>query len=341
MNKCKLCKDSFANKTGSHIVPHFIMKRIDSVPNKKGRDKELGFNINFIFTKFHFGQSVLPEKLKEILGDVSDSEMKNNKVPYIVDFVFCKNCELKLSKIEYEYSKTIDKKGTNSEVQSEISFLFWISIIWRISIFKNYGLILKENEEELLREILNKYLLLDIKNINYELLKKDILCENISYKLIRCPDYSKKNATYFFCHPSHKAPYSILIDEYVLFFYFSQNSLNSTIQSFFGFEENISEGFTNSVIKGENKIIYTEEIFKQFSSNLIKFYTKKYFRNYSIILDTIHEEMGGKGKEMPLNLKQSIMKRIIYEEEKIGRKYTFENNVKLIYEEMRNYKPLM
>lgn len=42
MNKCLLCKQNIADKTGSHIIPSFLMKRI----NGNGmRDHEIGFVI--------------------------------------------------------------------------------------------------------------------------------------------------------------------------------------------------------------------------------------------------------------------------------------------------------
>ena len=78
----------------------------------------------------------------------------------------------KLSKIESEYAKTLIKKGIDSEIAPEISLLFWISILWRVSISKKQGLILKDKEEELLRRILNKYLNLKIENIDSDSLKK-------------------------------------------------------------------------------------------------------------------------------------------------------------------------
>lgn len=34
MSKCLLCNTNEADKTGSHIIPHFLMKMID---NQKGK----------------------------------------------------------------------------------------------------------------------------------------------------------------------------------------------------------------------------------------------------------------------------------------------------------------
>ncbi len=45
MRNCLLCYENPADKTGSHIVPHFLVKRIDNEPGQSGRDKEMGFVI--------------------------------------------------------------------------------------------------------------------------------------------------------------------------------------------------------------------------------------------------------------------------------------------------------
>lgn len=219
------------------------------------------------------------------------------------------------------------------------SLLFWISILWRISVYRKQGLILKSKEEELLRRILNKYLTLKIEDIDLELIKKDAECQNLFYRLIRCPDYSNDEATYLLCHPFHKMPYSMLIDEYVLFFYFKKGHIDNLVQDFFGFEKMLMGKFTNSVSIGESKIIYDKKAFKECLNNAISFLIDKRFDNYNWLFDEVHKKMGGKGNKMPTDLKQLIMKRMISDEKKLGNKYTFENLVKLMYEEMNLYAP--
>lgn len=34
MEKCNLCKENDADKKGSHIVPHFLLKRIENIEGK-------------------------------------------------------------------------------------------------------------------------------------------------------------------------------------------------------------------------------------------------------------------------------------------------------------------
>ncbi len=339
MDNCKLCKNRLADKTGSHIIPHFLLKRIDNEIGKAERDKELGFTIGELETTSYFGQSVLPEKLNEIYGEFSDDEIAKNSIPLIVDHYFCIECESKLSQIENEYAKTMINKGVESKITPEISLLFWISILWRVSIFRKQGLILKDKEEELQRRILNKYLNLKIEDVDSESIKKDVECQKLSYRLIRCSDYSENEATYLFCHPFHKMPYSIILDEYVLFFYFKKGHIDNLIQSFFGFENGLKGTVINTVLNGENKIIYEKKTFKSCLENLVNFITDNRFKNYDWLFNEAHKKMGGQGSQMPAVLKQAIINRLISDEKQLGRKYTFESLVITMYEEMKKYAP--
>ena len=82
MRNCLLCDKNPADKTGSHIVPHFLSKRIDNEVGSRERDKELGFRITQDTTESYFGSAVLPEKLEEVYGEVTDEiiESKNSRI---------------------------------------------------------------------------------------------------------------------------------------------------------------------------------------------------------------------------------------------------------------------
>ena len=64
MPNCALCQQREADKTGSHLVPFFLMRTIDNVDNKKERGMELGFELGKGHVKGYFGGSVLPERLE-------------------------------------------------------------------------------------------------------------------------------------------------------------------------------------------------------------------------------------------------------------------------------------
>ena len=70
MNKCLLCKQNIADKTGSHIIPSFLMKRI----NGNGmRDHEIGFVIKKCNVDTYFGR------------DIYEDERKSTKKKFIVE----------------------------------------------------------------------------------------------------------------------------------------------------------------------------------------------------------------------------------------------------------------
>lgn len=109
MNKCNLCQNSDADKKGSHIVPHFLLKRIENIDNKTGRDYEIGYKIGSLTSKSHFGRAVQPEKLEETFGELSEKDIDENVHPLIVDHFLCSECEHRFSIMESIYAKTIKK----------------------------------------------------------------------------------------------------------------------------------------------------------------------------------------------------------------------------------------
>lgn len=111
---CKLCGKEEADKKGSHIVPHFLLKRIINVEGKNQRDYELGFRFDKMGMSSYFGRAVQPEKLEETFGEISDDDIAKNKQQLVVDNYYCSKCENRFSLIESAYSKTLNK--TDSKV---------------------------------------------------------------------------------------------------------------------------------------------------------------------------------------------------------------------------------
>lgn len=141
MCTCLLCRKNKANKKGSHIIPNFLIESSFSDGNKKGRGHELVFALNAVCS-FSFGRDLSPEKIEKAIGrSLKDEEIERNTqtpIPYIRDYVFCEECEKRLSAIENIYSTAIQKFNGSDGVQElsiapELSHLFWLSVIWRIS----------------------------------------------------------------------------------------------------------------------------------------------------------------------------------------------------------------
>ena len=141
--KCKLCKTNDANQTGSHLIPFFLMKRVDGEGGSKERGKELGFKITSSDVKLYHGQSILPEKIEELIGKRTDEEIEASKeesrTDVVIDNIFCSDCEKRFGALESHYSNSLSKSGSKdfkSGVAPHISLLFWFGILWRMSIMK-------------------------------------------------------------------------------------------------------------------------------------------------------------------------------------------------------------
>lgn len=329
MENCKLCKEKLAEKKGSHIVPHFLLKRIENIDGKKGREYELAYEIGEIETQPHIGRAVSPEKLEETYGKLTDEEIiiKNQSSSLVVDHIFCADCEKRLAVIESEYAKTLVKKDTkiySSTLPVEIAMLFWMSVIWRMSVNEKSGTKLSKGENEILRRILNRYLELWIDDI--EIKQMQIACDlkKISYKLLRSPDYSNKDFTLLMLDPRYRNPYSLLIDEYLLLFSFKSNYSNSLSKEFYSFEDKISNIPNNKIGSGNEQIFpLTQSIFANINQSVINKLRDVRVKHIKTFLNTLDRELGY--PRLPEDWKKRVFQEIVSDEKKPGRKYTIED----------------
>jgi len=336
--KCKLCLKNEADKTGSHLVPHFLLKRIENIEGKKGRDYEIGFLLGDLDSKFHFGRSVPPEKLKELLGDLSDEEISNNKHPFIIDNIFCSDCEKRFSVIENIYANTL-KKVENIEYESGVSFhigmLFWISIIWRISTQKILGFSLNETNQELLRQILDSFLPKSIKEINDKKFATSKITENISYKLLRCSNCETERNKWLFIFPNLENVICIVIDEFLLVLSLNGNYDEIYNNDCYGMNNYILNAPVNTNSGNEIILPFDKTSYKSLIERIIKELNENFFNELNQYLDDIYKQITGRRNEtMPLNIKQEIIKEIITGQSKIGRKYTLREIVRIIIKKL-------
>ncbi|MRX63582.1 hypothetical protein [Maribacter luteus] len=341
MKNCQLCKINVADKKGSHIVPHFLLKRILNDLGEKGRDKEVAFILKKDVTTSHFGRAVQPEKLKEIYGEVTEDLIENNTDDAIVDNYFCTNCEKRFGTIESEYAKTLTQStSTKSNYISEkrpfLCFLFWASIIWRLSIQEESGFKLKQKEENKLGRILNKYLKLESDQIQPDSLDSDLL--NIGYKLLRAPNFSQKKGTWLHWSPTYERPYSLIIDEYLLFFYFKKNHLKGISLNFYNTEQFKKKAYFNTCFSSESIYGIEPQDYEKVTEELMKYAVHTRLDTLSRYLDEIHQLLGGKGKHMNPNLKQTIIKRITDSDKPLGHSQTRETYIEIIIRTIKEWK---
>ncbi|WP_298419764.1 hypothetical protein [uncultured Kordia sp.] len=338
MKNCLICNKNPADKTGSHIIPHFLLKRIDNEDGSTKRDKEMGFLLSEFHPSSYFGRATKPETLEKVYGEeVTEERIANNKIPLVEDNIFCSDCEKRLGEIESQYSETIKHKcKPNNNYQnledSFLAFIFWTSIVWRLSIAQKSGFKLNISDEERLQMILSQFL--SIKNYDLDDLKKGGILENITYKALRSIDYSDGKSTVLFCHPDIQNPYFFVIDEFILTFSIeksiSQTGFESIDDEFSNCE--INSAFSGEFIRSvEPKII--DGIQEYFYSEL----SKRYLLNLSKEIDIIHQRLGGRGL-LSMSIKEEIAKRIINDDEQpSGVKYTLKHKARIIFEVLKKY----
>lgn len=175
--KCLLCKSNVADKTGSHIVPSFIMKRINGDGQ---RDHEIGFAIKAGIVEPYFGRDIYEEKRRAITDREDMMESRENLD--VCDYIFCKECENYFGSLESAYAPSLslnfsEKANTiNNKVAPKDALLFWCSVVWRISATGHLGQKISPNLEEKLRNVLAT---------------NSIEGLNVKYALFRCKDYGK------------------------------------------------------------------------------------------------------------------------------------------------------
>lgn len=342
MEKCCLCKENQADKKGSHIVPHFLLKRIENVDGKKGRDYELGFVIDGFNTSSHFGRNVQLEKLENIYGELSEEELDRNSHPLIVDYIFCTKCENRLSKIESEYAKSIGKyqnKEYSSGIPAEIGFLFWASVLWRISINKKNGVELTKNESELLRRILDRCLKENISEIDFEKMRKSKDLRKITYKILRCGEFTEKHPTHLIIHPKFRKPYVLMVDEFILLFSFKNNFNDFLNIDFFGLKQEALDATINHNSSDEMISPIDEHKYLEMNNKLINLMKIIRISNLDLFFNKLHVGLGGNGNQMPTEIKNEIMSELTSKEKKLGRKHTIEDLRESTIEIMKKYAP--
>jgi len=341
MAKCKLCLDKEADFKGSHIVPHFLLKRIFNVVGKKGRDYELEFVIDAFNTKSYYGRNVSRDKLESLFDEIPEGESEENKDPHVEDYIFCTSCEKRLGEIESEYAKTIKKHSVgvyDSGIKSELGLLFWASVLWRMSINKKNGVSQTKGEDEILRRILNRCLKEKIGDIDVENMRQSKDFKKISYKLLRCPNFSDDNPTHLFMYPVIINPYTILIDEFVLFFSHNSNYNDYKARNFYGIKDEVIDAPINNRNDNEKiMVIPTEKMVG--ISNGIKNEAALLRRKYIIqFLDLSHKELSGEAK-MPDELKKEVFDALVESEAKEGVKFTMQHLRDITFSVLKKYGP--
>ena len=163
-NICLLCKSNKATKTGSHLVPHFLIQPFFSYDGSTKRDKEVvqSYSVADGDHRTYIGHRVDPDYLEQLYGrPLTDEEVERESTKFNVlmrDYYFCPECEQKMSVVENYYSQILS--GEVVQYPPAVPYLFWLSVVWRMSIGRLAIHMLPEQEQRI-RKVLSQGLHLD------------------------------------------------------------------------------------------------------------------------------------------------------------------------------------
>jgi len=200
-----------------------------------------------------------------------------------------------------------------------------------LSIQDYNGFKLKSKEEKRLNRILKNYLKYNLFEIKPNPSDSDL--NNIGYKLLRSPHYSDENWSWLHWQPSYQRPYSIMIDEYILFLYFKTSHLKNMVLDFYDSEKLKQKAQFN--IPTENEMIFSipHKEYLKIVRNIRDYGVKVVVNELDTNLDKIHQRLGAKGK-MNQKLKSEIKRKIANSEVALGKKLTIKNKAEIIMEVM-------
>lgn len=305
MGKCLLCHEREATTKGSHIIPSFFMKRVNSIDRCNKRDHELGFSIGLGTIESYFGREIYEDKRRKYTDDESRMEDRTNLD--IKDHVFCPVCEDLFSKYESKYSQTYNLLFNkdlvkNTKVNGAEAALFWYGVIWRASVTKQFNVKLNSDFEEKLRRML---------------LSEDVSGSDIYYALHFCKDYGRDNPTFalFDC----KGDVAMLIvDEFMIEFFNGEAAAQSD-EVLWGMNFKCDVPKLNDGSKPEKIGLFPVGVYRNIN-NLVMYQLLKRI-DFRGRFNAMHKQLFG--RDMPDFFYEEVMKEV--QKAKLADTYTVPN----------------
>jgi hypothetical protein len=339
MATCTLCHQRDADKTGSHLVPFFLMRTVDNVDGRKDRNLELGFELGRGHVTGYFGGGVLPERLEPVFGELSEEDIEKSRSSMIVDRFLCSHCETRLGKLESFYSETLSKNGNDTYQSTEDgfhAFLFWISIFWRLAASENKAYHLTEIDEAHLRIILDGGMdTIDIPDYISRLGKE---VTGIRYRVMRARDYVKTNPGWVYLNGDNDRPYCFSIGEFVVALYMDGMDTKTASQPFLGLENDLIAAPLNDCTKDENVLAIGVDRLLAASEATVAFWKEDFKANLNDMCDQVHLRFIKHGT-MSADVKQQIAAEISADDQFLGRQYAMVNIVEVITKTMLKFEP--
>lgn len=305
MSKCLLCQKREATIKGSHIIPSFFMKRINSLDGCNERDHELGFSIGLGTVEAYFGRDVYADRRREYTDDERRVEDRTNLDT--MDNVFCPECEKLFSKYESSYSQTyllpFDKALVdNNRINGADAALFWYGVIWRASATEQFGVRLNSGFEEKLRQIV---------------LSENIGGNSLFYSLLYCKDYRSDNPT-FALFDFRKDVAMLIVDEFMLVLFNGEKATQSS-EELWGMRFECDASELNNGEFSEKIGLMPKQIFGQINNCILhQLINRIDFRGR---FDAIHQRLFG--YRMPGSIFEEVIAEV--QKAKLADMYTIPN----------------
>lgn len=263
---CGICKTRPADKTNSHIIPSFFIAMVSSIDNSYKRGKELLFTIGDRITTAYVGREVREEELINSFEFLSDERLNSMQQQTVAkDYIFCTHCEKKIG--EYLESPWHDHILYGKRISPHMAYFFWVSLLWRISVFEGLTLKLPTHIEKALGKRLNAFIQARDNNEDTQpLLNK----APFKYKVLYCKDYSKQHGGMIYYEYDHKKKiaYMILGDVAACFSFNSRGTFEK--RSFYGLEKTFKDAPINDGTTNEKVLNIDASILKDTNAILVK-----------------------------------------------------------------------
>lgn len=254
---CLLCVTNLATKKNSHILPKFMTKSILGTSNQKA-----GYILQ---SSKPFDKSKVQDSPKE-------------------DFILCESCEKYFEILETyvsqrlhnrlwdvrknnEFEDHINNDGirwrSSKQININVFKLFLFSILWRSSIsshplFNLYKI--SEEEKDVFRAELMKFRVSQQKELLEKVENENII--NIFYIILTCQGFGDETKNVIFPYSDTGSPHSFYLNRYLIFFSFTNFSLNQ-LDFLVNFQNNnLNIGFLSP------------ESWQGFLDNLVEFYSR-------------------------------------------------------------------
>lgn len=334
---CSLCKQLPASKTNSHLIPSFMIAPVCNYDRSSQRGKEVMVTMTTYEDKIYTG--AIPSTKYEELFDMNklteeriDSELKVNTASK--DYILCPDCEKNLSVfLESPYSKSF---SIEKQYDKNLSYYFWLSIVWLMSISDQFGFRLPFALEDELGDSLYKYL--EFMRQGEDSSSYLDSC-SFRYRLLFSPDYLKdKNYAGYFGgrFDSKRNILSLTMGDKILCITFNDQPIPDDYV-YLGMENELRETVINDGKNDEQYLIVNKDRFAEGIHQFVKEAAYKRLHNEKELADALWKQVGLPGGYMPDIIYNELMRRLYSDDSKLGERKTPERYVELFNEVLTSY----